>query len=260
MTTARVISEADIVPHRAAGYRLENGEVKNQEWVSPTLNTTADGALYFSVSDVIKWDAAVRARAILKPESWNRILQPVTLNSGKTWPYGFGWFLDERGGHPLQQHSGSWQGFKTQLSRFIGEDVSIIVLANLAEANPAKFVDGIAEIMSPKLAVPVPRAIVDLEPAVTSRLTRLLEDARAGTLAPVEFNAMRAGFFPGGAKGIQEQLRTLGPVKTVALVDKTEKGDDRVYTYEVAFPDRTMYYKVALAPDDKVSLFQLREK
>jgi len=135
MTTARVISEADIVPHRAAGYRLENGEVKNQEWVSPTLNTTADGALYFSVSDVIKWDAAVRARAILKPESWNRILQPVTLNSGKTWPYGFGWFLDERGGHPLQQHSGSWQGFKTQLSRFIGEDVSIIVLANLAEAK-----------------------------------------------------------------------------------------------------------------------------
>ena len=46
--TARVISEADIVPGRAAGYRLLEGALANQEWVSPSLNTTADGALYFS--------------------------------------------------------------------------------------------------------------------------------------------------------------------------------------------------------------------
>ena len=36
MTTARVISEADIVPNRAAGYRLVQGALKNQEWVSPS--------------------------------------------------------------------------------------------------------------------------------------------------------------------------------------------------------------------------------
>jgi len=33
MTTARIISEADIVPNRAAGYRLVDGDLKNQEWV-----------------------------------------------------------------------------------------------------------------------------------------------------------------------------------------------------------------------------------
>jgi len=48
MTTARVISEADIVPHRAAGYRLADGVLQNQEWVAPLLNTTADGSLYLS--------------------------------------------------------------------------------------------------------------------------------------------------------------------------------------------------------------------
>ena len=35
METARVISEADIVPDRAAGYRLEKAVLKNQEWVTP---------------------------------------------------------------------------------------------------------------------------------------------------------------------------------------------------------------------------------
>jgi CubicO group peptidase (beta-lactamase class C family) len=58
MTTTRIISEADIIPNRSAGYRLVKGELKNQEWVSPTLNTTADGALYFSILDLAKWDAA----------------------------------------------------------------------------------------------------------------------------------------------------------------------------------------------------------
>jgi len=43
--TARVISEADIVPDRAAGYEWINGRLRNQSWVAPSLNATADGAL-----------------------------------------------------------------------------------------------------------------------------------------------------------------------------------------------------------------------
>lgn len=259
MATARIISEADVVPNRAAGYRLDKGEVKNQEWVAPSLNTTADGSLYFSVRDVIAWDAGVRGRAILKPESWNLILQPVRLTSGKTYPYGFGWFLEERSGQPLHQHNGAWQGFETQFSRFIGENLSIIVLANLAQANPARFADGIAQIMNPKLSV-ILRPIDDREPEVTARLARLLDDARSGGLAPAEFAYVRAGFFPGRAKALQEQLRTLGPSQKLDLVERTEKGDDRIFTYEVAFASRVMYFSVGLAPDNRLSLFQLREK
>jgi len=43
-----------------SGRRVPAGkdELKNQEWVSPTLNTTADGSLYFSILDLAKWDAA----------------------------------------------------------------------------------------------------------------------------------------------------------------------------------------------------------
>ena len=45
MTTARVISERDIIPYRAAGYELDDadGSLKNQEWVAPYHNQTADG-------------------------------------------------------------------------------------------------------------------------------------------------------------------------------------------------------------------------
>jgi len=260
MTTARVISEADLVPNRAAGYRLVGGAIKNQEWVSPTLNTTADGALYLTVRDLIAWDAAVRTRAVLTPESWQRMLTPVQLNSGKTYPYGFGWDLDERGGQPLQGHSGSWQGFQARFSRFIGEDLSVVVLANLAEADPSRIADGIAGLLNPQLSVPVLRPIEDRDPQVTARCKRLLDEARAGMLLPADFVHMQAGFFPAGAKAIQEQLRTLGPAQSMALVSKAEVGDDRVFTYEVGFGSLTMYYMVAFAPNGTVAQFSLRQK
>jgi CubicO group peptidase (beta-lactamase class C family) len=93
MTTARVISEADIVPNRAAGYRVTNGQLKNQSWVSPSLNTTADGALYLTVYDMAKWDAALYTEKLLKRSSLEEMWTPVKLNDGKTHPYGFGWAL-----------------------------------------------------------------------------------------------------------------------------------------------------------------------
>ena len=260
MTTARIIDEAAIVPNRAAGYRLVKGELQNQEWVSPRMNTTADGSLYFSARDMVAWDAAVRSRAILKPESWNRILQPVRLTSGKSYPYGFGWSIEERAEHPMHSHGGSWQGFKTQYSRFLGDDLSVIVLANLAQADPERFADGIAAVVNERLAPPALKPTDDKEPKVTARLEALLQRAREGTLAPSEFAYVRAGFFPDGAKAYQERLKELGPAGRLVLVERNDLGDDRVYTYQVVFGARTMYYTVALAPDDKIALFSLREK
>jgi CubicO group peptidase (beta-lactamase class C family) len=260
MTTARIIDEADIIPNRAAGYRHENGRLENQEWVAPKLNTTADGSLYWSVRDLVAWDTAVKRRAILKPESWHEILTPVRLTSGKTYPYGMGWSLEERGGKPLQEHGGSWQGFRTQLSRFVGDSLDIIVLANSAEADPGRIADGIAAIIHPDLAIPKPRPIADAEPTMTARIGRLLDTIRSGALTPNEFAYVRAGFFPDAADFYKSQLQTLGPQQRLVLLDRREVGDDRVYTYEVVFPSGSRYVRVALAPDDKVSSFSLRPR
>ncbi len=47
METTRIINEPDIIMNRSSGYELQNGEWKNQSWVSPSLNTTADGCFIF---------------------------------------------------------------------------------------------------------------------------------------------------------------------------------------------------------------------
>jgi CubicO group peptidase (beta-lactamase class C family) len=257
MNSARIISEADIVPNRAAGYRLVNGELKNQEWVAPTINTTADGSLYLSMLDLIAWDRGLRAQAILKGESWPLIYTPVTLRSGKTYPYGFGWFLDESGGKPWYHHSGSWQGFESYISRYLGDDLTIIVLGNLADARLQRFVDGIAAIIDSKLAKLEPSTpIRDREPAVTERVRTLLRAARQGTLSPRDLPYMR-GSFQAQVKHYQEVLRPLEAPPRLYLVDRREMGDDRVYTYVVACGTSTLRVQIGVAPDDRVSAFDI---
>ena len=93
MQSTRIISESDIVRNRAAGYTIESGKLQNQEWVSPSLNTTADGSLYTTTLDMAKWDAALWARRFVKPESYEAMWSPVKLRDGTTYPYGFAWGL-----------------------------------------------------------------------------------------------------------------------------------------------------------------------
>ncbi len=156
MTTARIISEADIVPNRSAGYRLVKGELKNQEWVSPSLNTTADGALYLTVYDVAKWDAALYTEKQLKKSSLEQMWTPVKLNNGKTSPYGFGWSLSEVRGHRINEHGGAWQGFKAYIARYVDDRLTVVVFANLSEANPGRIAHAVAAIFNPALA-PAPQ-------------------------------------------------------------------------------------------------------
>lgn len=153
MSATRIISERDIVPNRASGYELAKGEIKNQEWVSATLNTTADGALYTNVLDLGKWDAALYTEKLLKRESFEQMWTPVKLKDGKTYPYGFGWFLNEANGHRLIEHDGAWQGFTMNISRYVDDRLTVIVMTNLDEdhSKPERTAHGVAGIYEEKL-------------------------------------------------------------------------------------------------------------
>ena len=151
MKTARIISEEDIVPNRAAGYRLVKGELKNQEWVSPSMNTTADGSLYLTVYDMAKWDAALYTEKLLKKSSLEQMWTPVKLNDGSPYPYGFGWSLGEVHHQRLIGHDGAWQGFESGIQRFVGDKLTVVAFGNLADSDLDKIIFGVAAIYDPQL-------------------------------------------------------------------------------------------------------------
>jgi CubicO group peptidase (beta-lactamase class C family) len=161
MKTAQIISEKNLVPNRAAGYEMVKNQITNQDWVSPSLNRTADGSLYLSILDLQKWDAALNKHKILTKSSLAEMWAPTVLNDGDfaivnpgdkvPVCYGFGFTVCRRDGCTCIAHSGGWQGFRTHYTRVPELGLSVVVLANLDVADPATIGKSILEICEPRL-------------------------------------------------------------------------------------------------------------
>jgi hypothetical protein len=86
--------------------------LKNQAWVSPSTNSTADGSLYLSILDLAKWDAALYSDQLLKQSSREKIWTPAKLSDGTTKDYGFGWHLPSFMADAWLFHGGAWQALR----------------------------------------------------------------------------------------------------------------------------------------------------
>ncbi len=154
MASTRIVSDIEIVPKRAAGYELEDGVLKNQAWVSPTFNSTADGTMYYNVLDLAKWDGALYTEKLLSKSSLDRMWTVFALNDGKPNEknYGFAWEIQKINNHRVIQHGGSWQGFRSYIARYVDDGVTVVVLSNVGPSHVGTLAHAIAGLYDPALA------------------------------------------------------------------------------------------------------------
>lgn len=255
MTTARVITESDIVPNRSAGYTLRSGEVKNQSWVSPSLNTTADGALYLTLHDMIKWDEALTAGKLLSKTGFEAMWTPVKLNDGTLHPYGFGWALRKINGKPVIEHGGAWQGFKAHVARYPDSKLTVIVFANLAQANQARLANGIAAIVDPELKE---KPIADPDPAFTARTRELFQAVIDGKAEMDRFTPEVQEAMKANNDRIARFVKTLGPLQKFELMERASVGEVTRYRYKIEYIGMSLFLAVAVNKDGKISGFALQ--
>lgn len=166
MTSTRLISDADIIPNRSSGYELNGDKLQNQTWVSPTFNSTADGTLYFNVLDLAKWDGALYQTNLLSQSSLDRIWTIYRLNNGQPNPahYGFGWEMNTVNGHKAIEHGGAWQGFTCDISRYVDDSLTVVVLTNLdaGHSRPGRIAHQVAGLVNPALMPPPPKVRAEI--------------------------------------------------------------------------------------------------
>jgi CubicO group peptidase (beta-lactamase class C family) len=266
MTTTRVISEADIIRNRASGYRLEKGQLKNQEWVSPTFNSTADGALYFTVYDLQKWDAALYTQKLLKKTSLDQMWTVAKLNSGQPNPgdYGFGWSIHKMNGHTLIEHGGAWQGFTCQIARYVDDKLTVVVLTNLdsAHSRPNKIAHDVAGLYVPALLPVEAKPIEDREPETTAKVRSLLESIAAGNVdqARATFSAELAGKFSAeDLKAMGGAFQEFGRLLSLDLLERKSEGEKRTSRYRLKYEHQELMLTVQLAPDGRFSSVRFSE-
>jgi hypothetical protein len=130
-------------------------------------------------------------------------------------------------------HGGSWQGFRTAIARYPDRKLSVIVLANLAQAEPERIASTVAGLVDPVLALPDPRASVpDPDPARTAALREVLVAWGKGVASPRMAKGLR-GTHAGTAREKSSRERTaklLGEAKDFAFLavdDVQSRGLER---------------------------------
>ncbi len=166
MNATRTTTLTEIIQSRANGYVWRDSKLQN---ASTYFALRPSGAFLSSVLDLAKWDAALYADKILKQSTLSQVWTPVKLNSGATHPYGFGWELSTVGGHKLVHHGGSLPGFRAQISRFVDDKFSVVVLTNGDNADPNLIALGIAALYIPGL-IPE-RTVAKIDPKILDAYT-----------------------------------------------------------------------------------------
>jgi CubicO group peptidase (beta-lactamase class C family) len=265
MTKSRVISEADIVPGRAGGYRLVDGILRNQAWVSPSVNSTADGSLYLTLDDMLRWEEGLASGRPLGKPGLERMWSPVRLNGGPAAPYGFGWFTIESGGRRIVFHGGAWQGFKAFIARFPDERLTVILFANLWDTNEWRLARGVAAAFIPELALAAAPPVEDTEPAVRSLARKVLRQLAEGKpdLQLVAPDA-RAGLTPQRTQALRARIRALSLppalIASLELLGRSEQEGLRVYRYALTDLTATEVFTLRLRPDGTIAGLDLRRE
>lgn len=127
MGATQLTDAIKIVPRRANGYLFRDARLQN---VLPLIALRPAGAFLSTLTDLIKWDAALTSGKVIPQAIQDQMWAPVTLTDGSSTHYGFGWRVDEESGHRRVHHGGSNLGWRAESSRFVDDRIDVIVLAN----------------------------------------------------------------------------------------------------------------------------------
>jgi CubicO group peptidase (beta-lactamase class C family) len=126
-----------VIRNRAAGYQpASSGEgFANATYLSFSQPYAA-GSILSTVDDLMKWNEALHAGKVLKPESLALAFQNHTTSDGKPIGYGYGWAVTQVAGLNSVEHGGGIFGFVTYALYVPSEKLFVAVLTNRDDKNP----------------------------------------------------------------------------------------------------------------------------
>jgi len=262
MSSTSVLDHWKILKHRAAGYTLRENELVNSRRVTQSELPSWGGVLS-SVKDLITWQAALTAGRVVKPSTLAHMWTPVRLNDGASYPYGFGWQVDERRGHRWISHGGITG---TEVSEFPDDRLTVIVLSNLGQTlgwtrvNAWGLTYGVAGRHIAGLLVGPETAQPDPDAGLSQRLRDVLAAISRGENAPLVTPRLAQYFTSFTQQVTAERLATLKSFTFVTCDDVRGRAMERfgatvhrICHYRLINAAETRYYSFWLTGEGRIA-------
>lgn len=119
--------ESRLTKNMAYSYHREDGAYhKNMAG----LTAYGSSSLFTNVDDLCKWVIHFENRVAAKDPVYLRMLETAPLNNGEENTYAFGLGMGEMAGLRIVSHTGGWAGYRTVITNFPNEKLSVILLSN----------------------------------------------------------------------------------------------------------------------------------
>lgn len=121
-----------IISGRAYGYRVKNDIICCDYY---DALTTGDGGVFSTTDDLYLWDQALYTDKLVGRGSIELAFTPGKSNKGRRFEedYGFGWAIGAYNGTIRLWHSGLDAGFRSLITRFPEDRITIVLLSNNSE-------------------------------------------------------------------------------------------------------------------------------
>ena len=158
MNNTGYFSHEIILKNRASGYLRGRDGIVNAHYFDASTAMGA-GCLYSTVEDLYLWDRTLYTDKLVNKGALERIFTPFKQG------YGYGWGIDSMFTHKRIGHDGGGGGFYSDISRYVDDDVCIIVLSNFGHAPIDKIKKDLAAIVfNEKYEIPRERKIIAIRP------------------------------------------------------------------------------------------------
>ncbi len=134
MTATRLEHQGDIVPRRSRQYVLRGGRAANAPFADLSVKW-AGGGIISTVEDLARFAIALDQGVLLKPETLEKMYEPMTLNDGTRTTYGLGWDSQVEDGRRWIAHGGGATGGSTYILRLPDKRFAVAIAANVQDAG-----------------------------------------------------------------------------------------------------------------------------
>ena len=152
MVHTLVWSTGQDIPNKAYGYDTSNSAGKTFSMLdadqSVFFSTEADGGIYTTVEDYLKWVKGWQSGALFQEDLIKKARSPqFVIDRELGLSYGFGWFIKIHGMDKAVYHTGSNGGFRAIAFTLPGQDDAIVIFSNRDDIDLEKLLTEVLNIL-----------------------------------------------------------------------------------------------------------------
>lgn len=123
MFNTGIDDEKKVIENKASGYYLNGNELIHCNYINMNLMLSS-GGMYSTTEDLLIWSQALNNDKLLSRKSIEKMNNPYMNN------YGYGVAINMNGNRRVIHHSGSCEGFLSEMHRYVDDDFAVVVLSN----------------------------------------------------------------------------------------------------------------------------------